>query len=43
MVVGVAAERDTLERMFESIHEESERLVPGPVIELAREVLDGTE
>jgi len=39
-VVSIAGNRDAIERMFEAIRSETERMSPGPVIETARDYLE---
>jgi uncharacterized protein YlxP (DUF503 family) len=43
MLVSVAADRDALERRFESLYRLAVELVPGSVIEAGREYIDGAE
>jgi uncharacterized protein YlxP (DUF503 family) len=40
VVVSVASDRDALDRLFEAIHREAEREVPGEIIETGMEFLD---
>jgi uncharacterized protein YlxP (DUF503 family) len=40
VVVSVASGRDALDRLFEAVHREAEREVPGEIIETGREFLD---
>jgi uncharacterized protein YlxP (DUF503 family) len=42
-VVSVASRRDVLERLFETILRETERQVPGHLIETGREFLEGSD
>jgi uncharacterized protein YlxP (DUF503 family) len=39
-LVAVAHDRDSLERMFEAIHRETERDLPGEIVDHAAEFLD---
>ena len=41
--VSVATRRDVLERLFESIRGEAERLVPGQIIDSGREYVEGAD
>jgi uncharacterized protein YlxP (DUF503 family) len=40
VVASVASDRDALERLFEAVHRDAEREVPGEIIETGREFLD---
>jgi uncharacterized protein YlxP (DUF503 family) len=40
IVVSVASDRDALERLFEAVHRDVERQVPGEIIETGREFSD---
>lgn len=40
VLVSVASTRDALVRLFETVHAEVERLVPGPVIETGRDFIE---
>jgi hypothetical protein len=42
-VVSVADRREPLERLFEAVHREAEKHVPGEVIETGVEYLDGAD
>jgi uncharacterized protein YlxP (DUF503 family) len=43
MIVSVASNRDPLENLFEKIHRETESMVPGHVMEIGREFIDGAD
>ena len=43
IVVSVASSRDALVSLFETVHRETERHVPGHVIELGSEFIQGEE
>jgi uncharacterized protein YlxP (DUF503 family) len=43
LVVSVSSSRDALVRLFEAVHREAEATVPGEVIELGSEFLEGVE
>ena len=42
-VVSVADRRESLERLFETVHREAQKYVPGEVIETGVEYLDGAD
>jgi len=42
-IVSVARGRDAVTQIFEAVHREAEACVPGQVIELGQEFLDGAE
>jgi uncharacterized protein YlxP (DUF503 family) len=42
-LVSVASRRDTLDRLFETIIRETERQIPGHLLETGREFLEGAD